>query len=55
MNLKKARKKDLEKFIEKHETDLKGDLDKLEAVIKRATQETSKATPKASPQDASDD
>jgi len=54
-NLKQARKGKLDKFIKEHEADPEGDLDKLDAVIKRPTQGTAKATPKASPQDASDD
>ncbi|MEI4262929.1 hypothetical protein, partial [Roseovarius sp. D0-M9] len=54
MRLKEARKNGkLEKFIEKHEADPIGDLDKLDALIKRPTQGSAKATPKASPEDAS--
>jgi len=56
MSLSNARKTGkLSDFIEEHGGDPDGDLDKLDAVIKRPTQETSKATPKASSQDASDD
>lgn len=55
-NLKEARKKGkIDKFIKKHEADPDGDLDKLDAMIKRPTRESVKATPKASSQDASDD
>lgn len=55
-DLKKARKEGkLEKFIKEHEDDPKGDLDKLDAVIRRPARETAKATRKASSQDASDD
>ena len=55
-NLKDARQKDqVERFIKEHESDPDGDLDKLDAVIKRPTQGTGKATPKASSRDASDD
>lgn len=51
-----ARKKNaLESFIKEHETDPGGDLDKLDAVIKRPTQGSASATPKASSEDASDD
>lgn len=46
---------DVESFISVHESDPSGDLDKLDAVIKRPVQENgSKARP-ASSQDASDD
>lgn len=54
-NLKKAREGDIEDFIKEHEADPDGDLDKLDAVIKRPTQGSGKATPKASSRDASDD
>ena len=54
-NLKQARKGKIEDFIKEHEADPDGDLDKLDAVIKRPTQESEKATPPASSQDASDD
>ena len=54
--LKKARKDgDLEKFIKEHENDAPGDTDKLDAAIKRKSPGTSKAVPKASSGDASDD
>ena len=53
--LKEARKKGLEKFIREHEKDAPGDLDKLDAAIKRPVRETGKEAPKASSQGASDD
>lgn len=54
--LKKARKDGkIEDFIKEHEKDAPGDTDKLDAVIKRPTQGTVKATRKASSRDASDD
>ena len=54
-NLKEARKSKLDNFIKEHEADPKGDLDKLDAVIKRPVRGSEKATPKASSRDASDD
>ncbi|QFT60453.1 hypothetical protein FIU94_16605 [Sulfitobacter sp. THAF37] len=55
-NLKTARDKGkLEEFIKEHEVDPDGDLDKLDAVIKRPSQESEKATRPASSRDASDD
>ena len=54
-NLKQARKAKIEDFIKEHEADPDGDLDKLDALIKRPTQGSEKATRPASPQDASDD
>ena len=54
-NLKDARKGKLNKFIKEHEADPDGDLDKLDALIKRPIQETAKADQKASSQDASAD
>lgn len=54
-NLKDARKGKIEKFIKEHEADPDGDLDKLDALIKRPTRESVKATPKASPEASSDD
>ena len=55
-NLKTAIKKGkLTDFIKEHEADPDGDLDKLDAVIKRPTQGSEKATRPASSQDASDD
>jgi hypothetical protein len=55
MNLKKARDGKIEEFIKEHEADPEGDLDKLDALIKRPTQGNEKATRKASPQESSDD
>ncbi len=55
MNLREARKGKIEDFIKEHEDDPDGDLDKLDAVIKRPTQGSGKATRRASSQDASDD
>ena len=55
-NLKEALKNNrLKDFIKQHEGDPEGDLDKLDAVMKRPTQENEKATRPASSQDASDD
>lgn len=54
-NLKQTRKGKLEDFIKEHEGDPDGDLDKLDALIKRPVRETSKATPKASSGGASGD
>jgi len=53
--LKEARKKGLELFVQEHEPDPSGDLDKLDAFIKRPIQETEKATHPASTQVSSDD
>ena len=54
--LKKARQKGaIEDFIKEHEADPDGDLDKLDAVIKRPVQESGSKVRKASFQDASDD
>ena len=55
-NLRDAQKeKKIEDFIKEHKDDPDGDLDKLDAVIKRPTQGSEKATRKASSEDASDD
>ena len=55
-NLRSARKRGLlEKFIKEHEADPKGDLDKLDEVIKKPVRGTGKEVPPASSQDASDD
>ena len=54
-NLKQARKGKIEDFIKEHEADPDGDLDKLDALIKRPTRESVKATQKASRQESSDD
>lgn len=53
--LKDARKGEIADFIKEHEADPEGDLDKLDALIKRPVQEIAKEVPKASPLDASDD
>lgn len=54
--LQKARKSGkIEDFTKEHEADPDGDLDKLDAVIKRPTQGSGKAARPASSQDASDD
>lgn len=53
--LKEARKRGLERFIREHEKDAPGDLDKLDAAIKRPIRGTGKEVPKASSQGASDD
>lgn len=54
--LKKALQKgNIEDFIKEHEADPDGDLDKLDALIKRPAQESAKATPKASLEASSDD
>ena len=55
MNLKDARHKNIEQFIADHEADPSGDLDKLDALIKRPVQGTEKATRPASTQMKSDD
>lgn len=54
-NLKDARKGKIEDFIKEHEADPDGDLDKLDALIKRPTQGSEKATRSTSPQASSDD
>ena len=54
-SLKDARKGKIEDFIKEHEADPNGDLDKLDALIKRPTQGSGKATRPASPQGSSDD
>ena len=50
-----ARKGQIEDFIKEHEVDPEGDLDKLDAVIKRSVQESEKATRSASSRASSDD
>ena len=56
LNLKEARKKGkLDQFLREHEADASGDLDKLDAAIKRPVRGTGKEAPKASSRDASDD
>ncbi len=55
-DLKKARQKGkIDDFIKEHEADPDGDLDKLDALIKRPTQGSGKATRPTSSQEASDD
>lgn len=54
-NLREARKGKIEDFIKEHEDDADGDLDKLDAVIKRPTQGSATKAPKASPAASSDD
>ena len=54
-DLRSAREGDLEGFVKQHEADPDGDLDKLDAVIKRPTQGSEKATRPTSPQASSDD
>lgn len=54
-NLKQARKGKIEDFIKEHEADSDGDLDKLDALIKRPTQRSGNATRPASPLASSDD
>lgn len=46
---------DIEAFIKEHEADPDGDLDKLDALIKRPTQGSEKATRPTSPRASSDD
>ena len=54
--LKQAREEGkLKDFIKEHEADPAGDLDKLDAFLKKPFQETDKATPKASSQDEGGD
>jgi len=55
-SLKEAREQGkLEEFIRAHENDATGDLDKLDAALKRPSRESVKATRKASSQGSSDD
>ncbi len=54
--LKDARKKgNLDQFIREHEKDAPGDLDRLDAAIKRPASRSSKEAPATSKPDASDD
>ena len=54
--LREARKKgQLEKFAEEHEVDSAGDMDKLDAVIRRPSQGTEKADQGASKPGSGDD
>lgn len=56
MDLKKARESGkMKDFIKEHESEPEGDLDKLDALIKRPTQGSEKATRQASPRESSDD
>ena len=56
VDLKNVRKTgNIEDFISEHESDPDGDLDKLDALIKRPVQGNGSEVPKASSQDASDD
>lgn len=55
IDLRTARNGKIEDFIKEHEADPDGDLDKLDAVIKRPVQGSAKATRPASPQASSDD
>lgn len=54
-NLRQAREGKIEDFIKEHEDDPQGDLDKLDALIKRPTQGSEKATRPTSHQESSDD
>jgi hypothetical protein len=54
-SLKEALKGKIENFIKEHEADPDGDLDKLDALIKRLAQGSGKATRPALPQASSDD
>lgn len=54
-NLKQAREGKIEDFIKEHEADPDGDLDRLDALIKRPAQGSEKATRPASPRESSDD
>jgi len=53
--LREARKGKIEEFIREHEADPDGDLNKLDALIKRPTQGSEKATRPTSSQGSSDD
>lgn len=53
--LREARKTGkIERFIKEHEKDEPGDLDKLDAALKRPSRETEKSTPAASTPDSGD-
>lgn len=55
-NLKDARRKGrIEQFIREHEKDAPGDMDKLDAALKRPSQGTGKSGQEASTPDAPDD
>ena len=54
--LREARKKGkMEQFVKEHEQDAPGDLDKLDAALKRPASEKSSKPPNASSRDGSDD
>lgn len=53
--LKDAQRGNLDKFIAEHEADPEGDLDKLDAALRRPVQEIGSTVPSSSSQDASDD
>ena len=56
INLKDARKRlAIDEFIKQHDSDSIGDLDKLDAAIKRPVQETGKADQEASKKAPADD
>ena len=55
-NLREARKKGrLERFIKEREAELSGDMDKLDAAIRRPSPETRKSDQEASTPDSGDD
>jgi hypothetical protein len=55
-NLQKARKaNDLESFVAEHESDPKGDADKLDALLKRPVRESGSEVPPASSRAEDDD
>ena len=55
-NLKEVRRKGkIERFIREREKDALGDMDKLDAALKRPSQETGKSGPAASTPDSPDD
>ena len=54
-NLKKARESgDMERFIREHEKDAPGNMDKLDATIRRPSQGTAKSGQEASTLDSGD-
>lgn len=55
IDLKAARQGKIEDFIAEHEADPDGDLDKLDALIKRPTQGSGKPTRQTSAQVKNDD
>ena len=54
-NLKETRKGDIDDFIREHEADPDGDIDKLDALIKRPFRGSEKATRPASDEKSSGD